>query len=440
MAAELDPTAFRGYEALEHPSCVLALVVNGDPAERAFAGDPVQLVLDSTPFYGESGGQVGDRGVLEAEGVLVRIEAVSRNRSVFVHSGRVERGQLAVGDLVKARVDRACRRRAQAHHTATHLLQAALKQVVDPSIAQAGSLVDFDRLRFDFHCPRAVTSQELERIEALINGWIADAHDLEVREMELERARAAGAVAMFGEKYADVVRVVDVPGVSMELCGGTHVANTAEIGLFKIVSETGVAAGIRRIEAVAGPAVLAYLNERDGVVKQLGERFKAQPAEIVERVAALQEELKATGKALAAARAELAVARAASLAARAEVVDGFQVLVARLDGVEGSGLQTAGQQLQEELGEAAAVVLGGLPEPADPGKVILVAAFGPAVVKRGAMAGVFIGGIARLCGGGGGGRPHLAQAGGRDGAALDGALAAARDQLRDQLAGSLTRP
>ncbi|HYP03659.1 MAG TPA: alanine--tRNA ligase [Cyanobium sp.] len=448
MAAELDPTAFRGYEALEHPSCVLALVVNGEPAERAFAGDPVQVVLDSTPFYGESGGQVGDRGVLAAggegagaeAGVLVRIEAVSRNRSVFVHSGRVESGQLAVGDLVIARVDRACRRRAQAHHTATHLLQAALKQVVDPSIAQAGSLVDFDRLRFDFHCPRAVTSQELGEIEALINGWIADAHDLEVREMELERARAAGAVAMFGEKYADLVRVVDVPGVSMELCGGTHVANTAEIGLFKIVSEVGVAAGIRRIEAVAGPAVLAYLNERDAVVKQLGDRFKAQPAEIVERVSALQEELRATGKALAAARAELAVARAASLAARAEAVGGFQVLVARLDGVEGSGLQTASQQLQEELGEAAAVVLGGLPDPADRGKVILVAAFGPAVVRRGAMAGAFIGGIARLCGGGGGGRPHLAQAGGKDGDALDGALATAGDQLREQLASSLTRP
>jgi alanyl-tRNA synthetase len=440
MAADLDPTAFRGYEALEHPSCVLALVVNGEPAERAVAGDPVQVVLDSTPFYGESGGQVGDRGVLEGAGVLVRIGAVSRNRSVFVHSGMVERGQLALGDLVTARVDRACRRRAQAHHTATHLLQAALKQVVDPSIAQAGSLVDFDRLRFDFHCPRAVTPQELERIEVLINGWIADAHDLEVQEMEIERARAAGAVAMFGEKYADVVRVVDVPGVSMELCGGTHVANTAEIGLFKIVAESGVAAGIRRIEAVAGPAVLAYLNERDAVVKQLGDRFKAQPAEIVERVSALQEELRATGKSLLATRAELAVAKAAALAARAEKVGEFRLLVARLDGVEGSGLQTAAQQLQQELGEAAAVVLGGLPDPADPGKVILVAAFGPAVVTSGSKAGSFIGDIARLCGGGGGGRPHLAQAGGRDGAALDGALTAARAQLGEVLVRAITPP
>ena len=435
MAAELDATMFKGYEQLEHPSCVLALVVNGEPAERAQAGDSVQLVLDTTPFYGEGGGQVGDRGVLSGEGLIVAIDGVSRNRSVFVHSGRIERGSLAVGDLLNAQVDRACRRRAQANHTATHLLQAALKQVVDPGIGQAGSLVDFDRLRFDFHCPRAVSAAELEQIETLINGWIAEAHDLEVQEMAIEKAKAAGAVAMFGEKYADVVRVVDVPGVSMELCGGTHVANTAEIGLFKIVSESGVAAGIRRIEAVAGPAVLAYLNERDTVVKQLGERFKVQPGEIVERVAALQEELKGTQKALAAAREELALAKATALAASAEAVGAFQLLVERLDGVDGAGLQSAAQGLADQLGDGAAVVLGGLPDPADLGKVILVAAFGKAVIAKGLKAGAFIGGVAKACGGGGGGRPNLAQAGGRDGAALDGALSDARNTLAAQLAG-----
>jgi alanyl-tRNA synthetase len=434
ITAAAAATAFKGYEALEHPSCVLALVVNGEPAERAVAGDTVQLVLDTTPFYGEGGGQVGDRGVLSGDGVIVAIEGVSRNRSVFVHSGRIERGTLAIGELVKAQVDRACRRRAQANHTATHLLQAALKQVVDPGIGQAGSLVTFDRLRFDFHCPRAVAPAELEQIEALINGWIADAHTLEVQEMAIEQAKAAGAVAMFGEKYADVVRVVDVPGVSMELCGGTHVANTAEIGLFKIVSEGGVAAGIRRIEAVAGPAVLAYLNEREAVVKQLGERFKAQPGEIVERVVALADELKATQKALAAARGELALAKAAALAGQAQALGEFQLLVARLDGVEGAGLQSAAQGLADQLGAGAAVVLGGLPDPADLNKVILVAAFGQAVIAAGPKAGAFIGGVAKACGGGGGGRPNLAQAGGRDGAALNGALEQAKAQLRAALA------
>jgi alanyl-tRNA synthetase len=446
VAADLESTRFIGYEALDHPSCVLALVADGVAAEQAVAGQMVQIVLDSTPFYGEGGGQVGDRGVLSSGGgevpsggAIVSIDGVSRNRSVFVHSGRVERGMLAVGDVVNAQVDRSCRRRAQAHHTATHLLQAALKQVVDPSISQAGSLVDFDRLRFDFHCPRSVTAEEVELVETLINGWIADAHTLEVQEMALERAKEAGAVAMFGEKYADVVRVVDVPGVSMELCGGTHVTNTAEIGLFKIVAESGVAAGIRRIEAVAGSAVLAYLNERDAVVKALAERFKAQPGEIVERVTALQEELKANQRALLAARNELAVAKAAALLVQAEPVAGasgaaFQVLVARLDGVEGAGLQGAAQQLQERLGEGAAVLLGGLPEPSDLGKVNLVAAFGPAVVAAGPKAGALIAAVAKQCGGGGGGRPNLAQAGGRDGAALDGALAAAKLQLNAALA------
>ncbi|WP_216920020.1 alanine--tRNA ligase [Synechococcus sp. CCAP 1479/9] len=443
VAGALEPTDFRGYGALDQAACVLALVVNGEPATAAAAGDAVQIVLDSTPFYGESGGQVGDRGVLLAGegaagvggGLIVAIEAVSRNRSVFVHSGRIERGRLAVGDVVQARVDRSCRRRAQAHHTATHLLQAALKQVVDDGVSQAGSLVDFDRLRFDFHCPRALTPAELEQIEDLVNGWIAEAHPLEVAEMALERARAAGAVAMFGEKYGEVVRVVDVPGVSMELCGGTHVANTAEIGLFRIVAETGVAAGIRRIEAVAGPALLPYLRERDRVVRELADRFKAQPGDILERVALQGEELRASLKELAAARGALAAAKASALAERAEALGSHRLLVERLDGVDGAGLQEAAQRLQQQLGEGAAVVLGGLPDPADLGKVILVAAFGSAVVAAGAKAGAFIGGIAKLCGGGGGGRPQLAQAGGRDGAALDGALVEARRLLAAQLAG-----
>ncbi|AII44736.1 alanyl-tRNA synthetase [Synechococcus sp. KORDI-100] len=429
VVSDLEVTSFDGYQSLERSSIVQALVANGEPVTHAGAGDAVQVVLEATPFYGEGGGQVGDRGVLTGSDVIVSIESVSRHRDVFVHTGRIERGQLAIGDSITAQVDRRSRRLAEAHHTATHLLQAALKQVVDPDIGQAGSLVDVQRLRFDFHCPRAVTTEELERVESLINDWIAEAHPLRVAEMEIEKAKAAGAVAMFGEKYADVVRVVDVPGVSMELCGGTHVVNTAEIGLFKIVAESGVAAGIRRIEAVAGPAVLSYLNERDAVVKQLSSRFKVQPPEIVDRVAALQDELKNTAKALAAAQGELAVAKAAALAERAIKVSGFTLLVTRLDGVDGAGLQSAAQTLVGRLGDMAAVVLGGLPDPSDTGKVILVAAFGKDVIGSGLQAGKFIGGIAKLCGGGGGGRPNLAQAGGRDGAALSEALQSANQDL-----------
>ncbi|WP_341881494.1 alanine--tRNA ligase [Synechococcus sp. UW140] len=433
LAAAAIATTFTGYQSLERSSVVLALVVNGEPAQQATAGDRVQLLLDGTPFYGEGGGQVGDRGVLvgaAGSDLKVNIDAVNRNRGVFVHSGTVERGCLAVADGVVAQVDRLSRSRAQANHTATHLLQAALKQLVDPSIAQAGSLVDFERLRFDFHSPRAVTLEELEQIEVLINGWISEAHPLEVAEMAIEQAKAAGAVAMFGEKYGDLVRVVDVPGVSMELCGGTHVANTAELGAFKIIAESGVAAGIRRIEAVAGSALLPYLNQRDGVVKALGERFKVQPTEILERVALLQEELRATGKALAAAREELALVKAAALLNQAETVGDYQILVARLDGIGADGMQTAAQQLQEQLGDGAAVLLAGVPEPA---KVTLVVAFGPELIKRGLQAGKFVGVVAKACGGGGGGRPNLAQAGGRDPGALPGALAAAKAQLQEAL-------
>ena len=423
-------TTFNGYKQLDQTATALALLVNGAVAQQANSGDQVQLILDATPFYGEGGGQVGDQGLLANSAVKVAINSVTRNRNVYVHSGQVESGSIAVGDVVQAQVDRLSRSRAQANHTATHLLQAALKQLVDPAISQAGSLVDFDRLRFDFHSPRAITPSELDQIEALINSWITAAHSLQVSEMPIEQAKAAGAVAMFGEKYGDLVRVVDVPGVSMELCGGTHVANSAELGVFKIISEAGVAAGVRRIEAVAGSALLPYLNQRDEVVKALTERFKVQPTEILERVALLQEELRATGKALAAAREELALVKAAALLNQAETVGDYQILVARLDGIGADGMQTAAQQLQEQLGASAAVLLAGVAEPA---KVVLVAAFGPELIKRGLQAGKFVGAIAKICGGGGGGRPNLAQAGGRDPGALPGALAAARFELLEVL-------
>ena len=423
-------TTFNGYKQLNQTATALALLVNGAVAQQANSGDQVQLILDATPFYGEGGGQVGDQGLLANSAVKVAINSVTRNRNVYVHSGQVESGSIAVGDVVQAQVDAKLRRCAQANHTATHLLQAALKQLVDPAISQAGSLVDFDRLRFDFHSPRAITPSELDQIEALINSWITAAHSLQVSEMPIEQAKAAGAVAMFGEKYGDLVRVVDVPGVSMELCGGTHVANSAELGVFKIISEAGVAAGVRRIEAVAGSALLPYLNQRDEVVKALTERFKVQPTEILERVALLQEELKATGKALAAAREELALVKASALLNQAETVGDYQILVARLDGIGADGMQTAAQQLQEQLGDGAAVLLAGVAEPA---KVALVAAFGPELIKRGLQAGKFVGAIAKICGGGGGGRPNLAQAGGKDPGALPGALAAARFELLEVL-------
>ena len=434
MAIDLKKTCFLGYEELDHRSHVIGLVVNGESAKSAVTGDVVQIVLDSTPFYGEGGGQIGDCGVMNRGGLssdesLIQIDSVTRNRNIYVHSGCITRGTLSIGDLVHSRVDPISRRRAQANHTATHLLQAALKEVVDPAIAQAGSLVSFERLRFDFHSPSSLTSIALEQVEALINSWICQAHLLHVQEMSIQEAKARGAIAMFGEKYGDVVRVVDIPGVSMELCGGTHVVNTAEIGVFKIVSESGIASGIRRIEAVAGLSVLDYLNERDVVVKQLSERFKVQPFEIIERVRALQDEVKLTNKALLVSHQKLACAKAMALANQVSCVGATQFLVERLDGIDGGALQVAAKGLVDYLGENSAIVFGGLPDQNDQNKVIFVAAFGSEVIAAGLKAGGFIGEVAKHCGGGGGGRPNLAQAGGRDGKALDTALELAHQKL-----------
>lgn len=429
LGEQIDSTAFLGYTQPQSMAKVEALLVDGKSVESAGAGSKVQVILDQTPFYAESGGQIGDRGYLSGDSLLVRIEDVQKESDFFVHFGTVERGNLAVGTTVTAQIDRACRRRVQANHSATHLLQAALKKIVDPSISQAGSLVAFDRLRFDFNCPRALTSEELEQIEAQINTWISEAHTADVEVMPLTKAKAKGATAMFGEKYGDEVRVIDFPGVSMELCGGTHVNNTAEIGVFKIISSAGVASGIRRIEAVAGPAVLDYLNVRDKVVKDLCDRFKAQPEELPERISNLQQELKATNKQLDALKQQLALAKSDQLLAEAKSVGEFKVLVAKMEGVEPEGLKSVAQQLQQKLGESA-VVLGSVPSP---DKVSLVAAFSKGVNQKGLQAGKFIGAIAKICGGGGGGRPNLAQAGGKDGSKLGEALDNALEQLLEGL-------
>jgi alanyl-tRNA synthetase len=430
LAEHVHPTAFLGYADLQSTAQVEAVLVNGKTADAAEAGTAVQIVLDRTPFYAESGGQIGDKGYLSGDNLLVRIEDVQKESGIFIHFGRVERGTLRLGDTVSAQIDRACRRRIQAHHTATHLLQAALKALVDESISQAGSLVSFDRLRFDFNCPRALTADELQQVEERINTWIAEAHDTQVAILPLEAAKARGAIAMFGEKYGAEVRVIDVPGVSMELCGGTHVKNTAEIGLFKIMSETGIASGVRRIEAVAGPAVLEYLNVRDQVVKDLGDRFKIKPEEIPDRITHLQSELKAAQKQLDTLKQELAIAKSDQLLVQAESVGAFKILVAELDGVEASALTSAAERLQQKLGESA-VILGSVPAE---GKVSLVAAFSPRVnQEKKLQAGKFVGELAKICGGGGGGRPNLAQAGGRDPSKLKEALANAKKQLLEAL-------
>ena len=432
LAAGINATQFLGYTQPSTPALVMTIIADGKPVKEAGAGTQVQIVLDQTPFYAESGGQVGDRGYLSGDSVLMRIDDVQQKSGIYIHYGNIERGTLQLGDPVMAQIDRACRLRAQANHTATHLLQAALKQIVDGSISQAGSLVAFDRLRFDFNCPRPLTPEEVQQVEEQINAWIAEGHVAEIELLPIAEAKAKGAVAMFGEKYGDVVRVIDFPGVSMELCGGTHVSNTAEIGVFKIVSETGVASGVRRIEAVAGPAVLDYLNLRDRIVRELSDRFKVKPEELPERVTSLQNELRTTQKQLETLKAQLALAKSDQLLAAAESVGDFRILVAQMEDVDPESLKTAAERLLQKLGDGA-VVLGSVPEA---GKVSLVAAFSPTVNKKGLQAGKFVGEIAKLCGGGGGGRPNLAQAGGRDPSKLPEALESARMILSSTLSAS----
>ena len=433
LAETIQGTEFVGYAELSSLAEVEVILVDGKSVEEAAAGTEVQVVLNQTPFYAESGGQIGDKGYLKSgdngDGLLVRVDDVKKESDFFVHFGLVERGTLRVGDSITAKIDNSGRRRIQANHTATHLLQSALRKIVDDSISQAGSLVSSERLRFDFNSPRAVTAEELQKIEDLVNSWIAEAHAAVVAEMPIAQAREKGATAMFGEKYGDVVRVIDFPGVSMELCGGTHVSNTAEIGLFKIVSEAGVAAGTRRIEAVSGQAVLDYLNVRDKVVRDLGDRFKAKPEELPNRITNLQNELKDTQKHLAAVKSELAIAKSEQLLSAAEDIGEFKIIVAQLGDVDAEALKTAAERLQQKLGNAA-VVLASIPEP---DKVSLVAAFSPEVNKKGLQAGKFIGGIAQICGGKGGGRPNLAQAGGRDASKLQEALESARNLLVEGL-------
>jgi alanyl-tRNA synthetase len=425
LAEHIHSTEFLGYTQLATTAKIEVLLVNGISQEEAEAGTEVQIVLDKTPFYAESGGQIGDKGYISGDGILIRIEDVKKESDFFVHFGKIERGTIRIGDDVTAQIDTACRRRAQANHTATHLLQAALKKVVDEGISQAGSLVSFDSLRFDFNCPRALTADEVQQVEELVNSWISEAHSAKIEVLPLAEAKARGAIAMFGEKYGDEVRVIDFPGVSMELCGGTHVNNTAEIGVFKIISEAGVSSGVRRIEAVSGASVLDYLNVRDQVTKDLCFRFKIKPEEIPDRITTLQTELRNSEKAIQTLKSQLAIVKSDSLLTTAETLGEHKIIVSQLEDVDAESLKDAAERLLQKIGNGA-VVLGSIPEE---GKVSIVAAFSSEVNKKGLQAGKFVGAVAKICGGGGGGKPNLAQAGGRDASKLPQALETAKNDL-----------
>ncbi|ONH92414.1 hypothetical protein PRUPE_8G174300 [Prunus persica] len=436
LTKDVPDTKFLGYETLSATAIVESLILNGNPVLQVSEGSEVEVLLNRTPFYAESGGQIGDHGFLyvpqgenQHKSVMEIIDVQKSMGNIFVHKGTIREGVLEVGREVEAAVDAKLRQRAKVHHTATHLLQSALKKVIGQETSQAGSLVAFERLRFDFNFHRPLIDDELAEIERLVNKWVGDATPLQTKVMPLADAKGAGAIAMFGEKYSEEVRVVEVPGVSMELCGGTHVSNTSEIRGFKIISEQGIASGIRRIEAVAGDAFIEYVNARDYHMKQLCSTLKVKAEEVTTRVENLLEELRITRNEASTLREKAAVYKASIMATKAISVgtsEKFRVLVESMEDTDADSLKKATEYLIETLEDPAAVILGSCPG-AD--KVSLVAAFTPGVVQLGIQAGKFIGPIAKLCGGGGGGRPNFAQAGGRKPENLSNALEKARSEI-----------
>ena len=427
-----NKTVFNGYESLLSEAEIKGIFLDSTLVKEASEGQKVLIVLDQTTFYGESGGQVGDIGTIFSNDVEVLVDNVMRKKNVFLHYGTIKKGKLTIGQKVKTNVSSSNRAKAAANHTATHLLQSALKSVVDESVGQKGSLVAFNKLRFDFNSSNPISKDQISKIETLVNSWIMENHSLEIKNMSKSEALEKGAVAMFGEKYDDEVRVVNVPGVSMELCGGTHVKTTSELGSFKIISEEGISAGVRRIEALSGQSALEYFSDRNALVNQLSDLLKANPNQLFERVNNLQAELINKKKEIQKMKDEIAYIKYSSIKSSAEIVNSFSILVNQIDGLDGNSLQSAALNLTSNLGNKAIVILGGIPNPENR-KLLFAVSLGDDAVKIGLHAGKLINEIARICSGGGGGKPNFAQAGAKDIDKLSDALDYAKNYLQKTL-------
>ncbi len=427
-----NKTVFNGYKSLLSEAEIKGIFLDSTLVKQASEGQKVLIVLDQTTFYGESGGQVGDIGTIFSKDVEVLVDNVMRKKNVFLHYGTIKKGILTIGQKVKTNVSSSNRAKAAANHTATHLLQSALKSVVDESVGQKGSLVAFNKLRFDFNSSNPISKDQISKIETLVNSWIMENHALEIKNMSKSEALEKGAVAMFGEKYDDEVRVVNVPGVSMELCGGTHVKTTSELGSFKIISEEGISAGVRRIEALSGQSALDYFSDRNALVNQLSDLLKANPNQLFERVNNLQAELINKNKEIQKMKDEIAYFKYSSIKSSAEIVNSFSILVNQIDGLDGNSLQSAALNLTSHLGNKAIVILGGIPNPENR-KLLFVVSLGDDAVKIGLHAGKLINEIARICSGGGGGKPNFAQAGAKDIDKLSDALDYAKNYLQKTL-------
>ncbi len=409
---------FVGYDTLQVEAMVVTIVKDGQLVDTVNAGDEIQFILDVTPFYAESGGQIADKGLLEADGLRVAIKDVQKApNGQNLHKAIVESGTMTTNDKVMATVNELNRSKIIKNHTATHLLHQALKDVLGTHVNQAGSLVGPDRLRFDFSHFGQITDEELEKIETIVNEQIWRSLDVQIDYKDIDEAKAMGAMALFGEKYGKIVRVVQVEDYSLELCGGCHVPNTAVIGLFKIQSESGIGAGTRRIEAVTGEAAYQILNDQISILKDAASKLKANPKDLATKIDSLLSDMKHLQRENESLAAKLGNIEAGSLVTKVKEINGVPVLVAKVAATDMNNLRNMADDLKNKLGSAI-VVLGSVNEE----KVNLIAGVTNDLIEKGYQAGKIVKEVATRCGGGGGGRPDMAQAGGKDPEKLDSAL------------------
>ncbi|MGY0965945.1 alanine--tRNA ligase [Klebsiella pneumoniae] len=418
---------FKGYDHLELNGKVTALFIDGKAVDSVSAGQEAVVILDQTPFYAESGGQVGDKGELKGAGFSFAVSDTQKYGQAIGHIGKVASGTLKVGDAVQADVDEARRQRIRLNHSATHLMHAALRQVLGTHVAQKGSLVNDKALRFDFSHFEAMKPEEIRAVEDLVNAQIRRNLAIETNIMDIDAARASGAMALFGEKYDDRVRVLRMGDFSTELCGGTHAARTGDIGLFRITSESGTAAGVRRIEAVTGEGAMAILHAQSDQLNDIAQLLKGDSHNLGEKVRAALERTRQLEKELHQLKEQAAAQESANLSSKAEEINGIKLLVSELTGVEPKMLRTMVDDLKNQLGSTIVV----LATVAD-GKVSLIAGVSKDVTDR-VKAGELVGMVAQQVGGKGGGRPDMAQAGGTDASALPAALASVKGWVSAKL-------
>ncbi len=426
LEVDAAATIFHGYDTLEWNGNVLALYKEGAAVNELLEGEMGVVVLDNTPFYAESGGQVGDCGVLQSSHGLFAVEDTQKiQASVFGHHGVMKTGKLTVGNSVNARVDVAARNRTMRNHSATHLMHKALREVLGAHVQQKGSLVDAEKTRFDFVHTHPMTDAEIHRVENLVNAEILINAATQARVMTIDDAQKTGAVMLFGEKYGDEVRVLDI-GTSRELCGGTHVARTGDIGLFKIVAESGVAAGVRRAEAVTGEGALAYIQQQENQLQQVASAIKSQPAEAAARVMQIIDNVKSLEKELATLKSKLASAQGDDLIKQAVEVNGVKILVAEMVGADAKSLRETLDKLKDKLKNCVVLLAA-----TEAGKVTLIAGVSADLTAK-IKAGELVNFVAQQVGGKGGGRADMAQAGGTQPEHLVAALTSVLDWVRDR--------